>query len=257
MRRRRRTRRRWRFLRILVVLAVIGVIGAAALWHLSSRPPTWWSPPDATDEKTQALADRVEFGLMEQAHRIREEDEPWAVAVGDDQLNAWLAARFPAWLEHRGDLDWPEGFGTAQVHVEDDRIVVGLEVLDEANPRIATAAVKPRFVDGRIELELDGVGVGRVSIPGGTAATVLEQIDAATAERFLSDPRVMETLKIILGQAGITPEIELSDGRIVKVLDIEIVDGEIVLELATRAGHGDRPSDDDDEGLDRSESVGQ
>ena len=101
--------------RILVTLLLVTLVVALTLWRMTWMAPGWWAPPDPTDERAAALADGFEYGLIEQAHKIRPSGEPWRIEVTDRQVNAWLSGRLEAWIAHAHELHWPQQLGTGQL----------------------------------------------------------------------------------------------------------------------------------------------
>src|SRR6185503_12670556 len=116
--------------RLLIVLFLLAVIAGLVLWRLTWTAPRWWAPPNPRNAQVAALADHVELRLIEEAQRIRPVEEPWTIRIRQEQVNAWLSAKLPQWIEHlRRDeqLEWPQQLGTPQVKFDRDGISLGLE----------------------------------------------------------------------------------------------------------------------------------
>ncbi|MHC4786327.1 MAG: hypothetical protein ACYTE6_10210 [Planctomycetota bacterium] len=233
------TRRRRRLLRVWLPAALIPVVllsaGALGLWRLTSMAPAWWSPPDPDDEQTTQLAERVEYRLAEETHKVRAEPSPWWIEIRQDQINAWLAARLPAWIAHTHGIQWPAGFGLPQVSLEPGAVRVGLDLETEAGTRYVVAHLAPDIVDGELALTLDGISVGRLWLPGSSVGTVMDRLRHTEAGQFLDDPRLETLLEILDGDRRIDPTLTLSDGRRVRVLDVRCRSDALLLQAQTIA----------------------
>src|SRR5262245_30846378 len=99
--------RRRRLIVLIVALALVFGVGAA-VWRLSSIPPAWWAPPAAASPEVQALANRTESAVMEQATHVRSDPAPWTLHLTEAQVNSWLVARLPEWVRHNEGWSWPD-----------------------------------------------------------------------------------------------------------------------------------------------------
>ncbi len=216
---------------VVVVLVIAGVLG---LWRLTWQAPTWWAEPDSDHEQTIVLADRVEYRLAEEAHKIRPDDGRWWLRIKDEQVNAWLAIRLRAWLTHTHGLAWPAGLGTPQVHFTDGAINVGLDFEDDGRRRYLVAALAPSLVDGRLAVVLDGVALGRLRIPGGSVRTLLDRYQSVAPAGFLDDPSVRRVVDLLVDAKRIDPTITLADDRRVRIVDLIVGDGELILLCETK-----------------------
>ena len=86
---------RWSF----ICFATISLLAIVA-WWLTWQPPHWYQVPDASSDAVARMADRAEFRLIEEFQKVRDADDAWHVRIGDEAINAWLAARLEAWLSH-------------------------------------------------------------------------------------------------------------------------------------------------------------
>ena len=98
-----RTRRR----RIIAAVAggasVLGLITAG----LAFVGPAWWFP--ATDDPQVAIrGNAIEQGIASTVTRVRQDAAPWGFAIGEDDVNDWLASRLDPWLAH-DDRYWCYG----------------------------------------------------------------------------------------------------------------------------------------------------
>ncbi len=232
--------------RVLVASALVAVTLASAagvtLWRRAWMAPAWWPDVVADHRQTATLADRVEYRLVEEAHRVRPGDDSWRLRITDDQVNAWMSSRLPAWLAHAQDLQWPPQLGTPQVHFVDDAVHVGLDYSDNGRRRYLVAKLQPRVVDGRLALVLKGVAFGRLSIPGGSVRTLIETYRDVVPERFLQDPSVQRIIDLLIDEQRIDPVVTLSDGRRVRLVEIRAAEGDVILRCRTETadrGRGD------------------
>lgn len=181
--------------------AVVGlaILSAVALW-MAMRPPVWWSPI-AVDA---AVADRgaaFEQAIVAEFTRVRERDAVWAIRIPAPQVNDWLAARLPEWLASR---DLPPT-GRVQASMGAGVLRVGMQ----RGGFVAWTSATPVADQGGIRLDSVWSGVGRIPVPiasGGLAG---------------------------VGEVGPGRVIPLPDGRRVRVLDLELLEGELRLRLKT------------------------
>ncbi len=233
----RPTRRPWRRLAIgatsLVLIAAVTTAGLG-LWRLTWLAPRWWADPDPKREQTIVLADRVEYRLAEETHKIRPDDGRWRLRITDEQVNAWLATRLQAWFAHTHGLAWPAGLGTPQIHFTDGAVNVGLDFEDDGRRRYLVADLVPRVVDGRLAVVLDGVALGRLRIPGGSMRTLMETYRDVAPDGFLDDPSVRRVVDLLIDAERVDPTITLADGRRVRVVELVAREGELIVLCATK-----------------------
>jgi hypothetical protein len=215
---------------IAVVLVSAGALG---LWRLTWMAPPWWSPLDPHDGQTAALAERVEYRLAEEAHEVRPDPGPWWIEIRQDQVNAWLAARLPAWVAHTHGLQWPAGVGLPQVKLDTGAVRVGLEIRTESGTRYVVAHLAPDIVEGELALSLDGISVGRLWIPGSAVGTVMERLRQTGVGKALDDPGFEPLIQVLDGGRRIDPTLTLNDGRRVRVLDVRCQSETLLLQAET------------------------
>ncbi len=226
--------RRRRVLIGTVLLAVM-LAGAAGvtLWRLAWMAPARWPDVAADHRQTTVLADRVEYRLAEEAHMVRPADDSWRLRITDEQVNAWLAVRLPAWIAHAQNVEWPPQLGTPQVHFAEGAIHVGLDYDDDGRRRYLVATLQPRVLDGQLALVLQGVAFGRLTIPGASVRTLIETYRDVVPERFLEDPSVKRIIDLLVDEQRIDPVVSLSDGRRVRLVEIRAGEGDVVLRCRT------------------------
>jgi len=255
--------------RILVGGAVaIGLVAGALgiAWLVAARllgPPSWYAPSATTDAVAGSLGERVEYRLVEELQRVRPPAERWTVRVTDEQANAWLAARLPAWWRTETGEPWPEDLRPPQLRSAGGELTVvmgaelpGLEAGLVAVVRPAgQPVVHPASGFARVGLAFDELRVGRTGTSALAASDLV--IDAAgvageDAERvrgMLADPaaaldRVID--EAAAGARGGDDEdvagvpIRLADGRRVRLESIGLESGAMTFRFAA-AGPEPKP----------------
>ncbi len=233
----KRRRRKAIAVTALVLLTVVTAVGLG-LWRLTWQTPTWWADPHPDREQTIVLADRVEYRLVEEAHKVRPDDERWQVRITDEQVNAWLATRLKAWVAHTHDLAWPARLGTPQIHFTEGTVNVGVDFEDDGRPRYLVADVVPRVVDGRLSVVLEGAALGRLRTPGGSIRTLMETYRDVVPDGFLDEHKVRRVVDLLTDTKRVDPTITLADGRRVRVVELVAREGELIVLCETvNAGH--------------------
>ena len=182
---------------LLVLLPVLGVCASLAL-----RTPAWWSPIPRSDPAAAERGAQVEQALVSEFTRVRADAPEWSIRIEQRDANAWLATRLPAWLESRG---LPQA-GPVQALMGPGWMRVGV-ALPQA---IVWWQASPVAQEGGWRLEGLRMGAGRLPLPGFSAATLPG-----------------------LDRARLDGPIRLADGRQVRVLDLEVLPGEVRLRLRT------------------------
>lgn len=222
---------------IAAAAAAVLLSAGAVLWRMTWLPPAWWSPLNPVDVQAQAMAESVEYGLVEQAQKVRPEAEaPWAVRVKQEQINAWLASRLPQWLAHERDLVWPEQVSSPQVRIEPEGMTIGVGIEREGwrgEKRFVSARFLPRVEEGKLMVTLGGVSVGRVTLPGAPATALLKQLEAAAPNATWNREAVSRVVAMLTGGEGIEAMFRLEDGRLVELTDVELEEGAIVMHCVT------------------------
>ncbi|MHC4990443.1 MAG: hypothetical protein ACYTGC_05630 [Planctomycetota bacterium] len=231
----RRLRLLGKWLAAVLIVAVVITAGAVGLWRLTWMAPSWWAPLDPQDQQTARLAERVEYRLAEEAHKVRADPKPWWLEIKQEQINAWLAARLPEWVAHAHGIQWPAEVGLPQVDVGQDTVRLGLDIETDVGTRYVVAHLRPSIADGELSLALNGISFGRLWIPGSSVATAMERLADTEAGRFLDDPGVKALIGLLEGDQRLDPTLTLSDGRRVQVLDLRCNRGALLLKAETVA----------------------
>lgn len=227
-----RKRRRFRPFVVLAtvatVLVVVAIVAGIAAWRLTWLEPAWWPQDVVANEQTEALADRVEFRIAEEVHKVRPDADPWRLRVRDDHVNAWLTSRLPEWLAHSENVQWPSQLGTPRVRFGEGGVSIGLSFDDHGRRRYVVADLEPQIVDGRLSLALNGVTLGRLWIPGASIQTLIEHYSDVVPEGFIEDPAVRRVLDLLVKEQRFEPSFDLADGRNVRLIDVVVGNGELI-----------------------------
>ena len=227
-----RARQRWLPIGVLVPFGLLLAAGAG-VWRMTWQVPAWWSPSDPDRAETAQLAERVEYRLAEEAHKVRTAEDPWLLHVTDEQVNAWLAVRLPAWVEHTHGLDWPDAMGVPQIHFADGTVNVGIDFDDNDRRRYLVARLEPRMIDGELALVLQGVSLGRVWIPGSSIRSVASRLDRVLPEGYTNNSDITGFVDLLIEEQRIDPVVELADGRRVRLRDLSFDQGGLIIECQT------------------------
>ena len=215
--------------RLLAVLCVLVLVGIAALWGLTRMTPHWYEPPNPTDEKVLELADRVEFRLLEEFQKIRPDPEPWKLRVRENQLNAWLATKLQDWIAHKENLIWPEDLDMPQIRFEPDGISLAVAVESLGPSKIIVTRMMPRFEGGELLVTVNRFSLGRLNIPGKPVERIAGLIDEYASSAEIDDPVAFLFLRMLRGDEHIDPVLNLADSRRVRLTNLELENGSIIL----------------------------
>ncbi|MGP1345156.1 MAG: hypothetical protein ACTS3F_00625 [Phycisphaerales bacterium] len=228
--------------RALIALTAAGVLVAALaawLFFASRARPLWWIDAAALPQDSAERAAALERGATTALHTVRDDDQdPWGVAMDQDDANAWLRHRLNPWLANRGITAPPfeprVAFAPGEL-----RIGLGMEPR-----RIMWAVFDVSFDDGSaapggessLRLSLRETGVGRVPVPRVFVRRVGEPALRSALGQWV---RFEDAGDIILRMPGLG----LADGRAVRIVDIEFEDQRIIFRCITeRAGNPAPPA---------------
>ncbi len=235
------------------MLIVLGTtIGLVAL-ALSQERPSWWRSVNAHDPEVIAIAESLENAvatLLTQARPPGEDGDatrPWTVRIAAADVNAWLNARLPTWMESREDVkfEWPDSLQELQIDFRDGLIHVGARVSaakrvdpDTRTGNYFSAAIAPQFRgDGSLWMPAKWVALGRLSVPASWMLREPEEI--ARTDRVPGELAAMpETRQVLAAFAGrlpalTNPTIKLGDGRRVRILAMTAADGRLAITCQT------------------------
>jgi hypothetical protein len=223
-------------MRVVVALLVGAVVSLGVLWKLSSMTPSWYQPLPV-DRETRDLAGQVEYFLVEEAHEIRPADHTWTLRLSAQQINAWLVARLPQWIEHEQDLDWPTALGPPQVRLTSEGIDVAarLQLDPHGTERVVVARIVPTVHDDGISLSLQRLGAGLLQLPGDPAALINEQLLELRHDEIIDQDVSRFLHDLVAGRGVLDREIKLADNRVIRVVAVHCREGSLDVVLQTRS----------------------
>lgn len=225
-----RLRRRF-VVAVLVLLALATIAVALTRWLLGARP-AWWNDHLPAPQQLAAQAAAVEQLVTGELSAPRSADSSdWAIEITSEDANAWLADRLPKWIANQG-RQWPAQLQALRVDLRPGRITIGAEVRSSAASRCVTAQFAVESTPGDAVLaRLDRVSIGLIPAPADVVRARLRPLLES------SDLRAQDVdfLHAILdGRPFHVPTtIDLDDGREVRIVDFELLDGSITLRCAT------------------------
>jgi hypothetical protein len=199
---------------ILITGTVVIVAGVGFVAWLSWQPQPWYSPPDYLDSTVAQFADRAEYRLTEELHKIRPSEEVWRLRISDDAMNAWLSGRLEDWLTHDEDIEIPEEIQGLQVHATPEGVWLAAMVeIDASEPRPVAVQLQLWVNNGTGLVEPTAIRFGKVPIPMSLLNKVFEDMNTELGE--------------------FEPIISLMDDREVELQAIDFEEGAIVLTCQT------------------------
>jgi hypothetical protein len=218
------------------------------LMVLARSAPAWWRTVNREDPAIIALGQRVENEIVNRLYKNRADNpapaerpwrsEPWTIELRTTEANAWLSSRLPKWLANQKDnFRWPKDVSGVQVEFERSRIRVGAKVSAGSRDQVLSATLEPRLErDGRLFMPATSFNLGRLAIP---ADWVLDHAQKNAAQYIPRDLRTLpETQDLIAAFAGAQPArsstlINLGDGRSVRILSLDSLDGKLRITCQT------------------------
>ncbi len=198
--------------------AFLGLLAAVALAAgavaLARRVPSWWAPTARDAPGALDTARALEQGIASESTRVRGPGaQAWTVRVRAADVNAWLGARLPQWLEHDRSLPWPEGVKAVQAAAGAD----GFSLAAEWNGFVVVTRWAIDAGEGGAPATLRAAGTSVGSLPVPFAGSV-----GGWFVPELARPLPLET--------------RLGDGRTLRVTGAEFLDGEAILDCETVVG---------------------
>lgn len=194
------------------ILILVGVV-TIVTW-LSWQPQSWYDPPDFESPDVAELADRAEFRMNEEFHKVRPIEEVWYLRVTEDAMNAWLSGRLEGWLTHDQQIEMPDEIHDPQIHVTKEGVWLAANIEIEGNtPRPLAIELWVWIDEGTMFAEPISVRLGRVPVP-------LSFFESA----------INDVQKEMRGVEAIAP---LMDDREVHILGIELEENAFVLTCQT------------------------
>ncbi|MCC6286176.1 MAG: hypothetical protein IT439_12895 [Phycisphaerales bacterium] len=219
--------RRWLLavgLAFALIAGGLGIIG----WMMSRQTPAWWRSLDPRDPQVQALGENIENALVNELHRadrpgVREgnawRSETWGFYIAAADANAWLSTRLAAWMENRLEgFDFPDEITEVQAEFNDGFVRLGARLSRGRSRTVISASLRPEIRgDGALWLALERVHIGRLPVPVGWV------MGEGRLRSFAGDDADLEALlRAFAGRQPLMrePEIELGDGRRVRLLSL-------------------------------------
>ena len=201
------------FIILISGTGIIAIAIAIATW-LSWQPQSWYDPPDFSNPDVAKLADRAEYRLNEEFHKVRSVDDVWHLRITDEAMNAWLSGRLEGWLTHDQELELPPEIKNPQVHVAPDGVWVAAMVeIDGDNARPVAFKLWITLENGFAIVTPVAIRLGKIPIP-----------------IFIFENIVEDLQKQMDGVASIIP---LMDDREVEIQAIAFEEGAVVLSFQT------------------------
>ena len=181
---------------------------------MSWQPQSWYSVTDYTNSETAQLANKAEYRLNEEFHKIRPTDEVWRLRLPDDAINSWLSVRLDKWLTHDIEFEIPEEIKGLQVHVTPDGLWVAAMVeIDDSEPRPIAVKLSVLVEDGKGSFKTLAIRFGQIPLP----VFILNEVIQEMPE----------------GVTDFEARVPLTDDREVKIKAIDFEDGAVVLTCQT------------------------
>ena len=234
--------------RVLLAFAILGGVGALVLWQLTWVPPLQYRPPAADDAEVIALAEKVEYRLIEEAQKIREPEDTWTLRVREQQVNAWLATRLAEWIAHEQDIKLPRSVRRPQIAFDADGMRVFMEVVlpDSDRPRVLTADILPRVDEAGLWLMVDRVSFGMIPMRGKPIERIGRLIEQLAPEGSIDRPAMERAMDLLSGKTPVASDITLADGRNVEIIGLALANGYVDVTSRTLS-ESDTRNDEDDE----------
>lgn len=235
----------------LIASALVVAVGLALAFMASATltrsAPSWWRQPTVNDH-TAARATALENAAVSQLYLARPSaqsppddlewsSEPWSVALSEGDINAWLAARLPRWLEGQpGMPNWPETMSELQVRLEDGSVRTGVRVRSAEGPRFVTTSFTPRIDEhGSLWLTASWVHIGRLPVPAGWVIGNQTGRDGVLPPELTERNETKQFLETARGRApfATTPILALEGDRRVRLLGVRVRPGRLELTMRT------------------------
>jgi len=205
-----KSRRGSRIVKFLLVFIIL-----AAVIGLSKRSPVWFQRQFTTDAQMETRSANFEQGFAAQFTKVRGQDSVWAIRISETDMNEWLASRLPKWLEYQGKSS-QECNRKVLVRCRQDHMDIAAENswgvgVIEITPRMQSST-KEIATPATLNIQPTSAAIGTLSIPTFIIST-------------FGPTDMFESLQ--------ASEFRLADGRRVKVQDIEVLPGEIRMQLET------------------------
>jgi len=185
--------------KLFIMLASAIALCLMAIWlltWLSWQPQTWYSPPDYTVPEVKQLAERAEYRLNEEFHKVRSQEDVWKIRITDEAMNAWLAGRLEGWLTHDQEIEMPPEIKEPQIHATVEGIWFGAMVdLGNETHRPVALQLWAWIDEGQLFVEPIAIRLGKIPIPVSLFTEVTKELqnnmNSVEAVAPLLDDRVV------------------------------------------------------------------
>lgn len=228
--------------RTLVASGAVVLLGAMSLLValgivMARSAPSWWVDVDKDSARNRQLSQMVQNGTLTHITADRGTliggSVEWPVMMTDEAANAWLNIGLPDWFSKITDgMAWPESVTQIQIVFDSGIIRIGVRATTESGSRIYSCAIRPELhEDGSLWMQARTVSMGKLTLP---ASWVLRGADAHAAEYIPEQLRGTAQAEALFEKlTGKLPlfeqaEVDLSDGRIVRLTDLRVRDGTVI-----------------------------
>ena len=94
----------------------------------------------------------------------------------------------------------------------------------------------PRFEGDELRVTVNRFSLGRLNIPGKPVERMARLIDEYAASAEIDDPVAYLFLRMLRGDEEIDPVLDLADSRRVRLTNLELENGSVILTARTLAG---------------------
>lgn len=236
---------------ILVIVLIL--VAVAMLLHR----PAWFDSRLTPPSDSQKRGSELESAILRELTRVRPDktggrvnanpdearertsehtlagnsyvSEVWAVSIMESDINAWLSARLPAWLQSR-EISMPDAISSMRIMLEENQAFIAAEYAGPPSV-ILTQPITFTITPSRdLAIELSSISSGAMPLPGLTLTTLLPKdlLGSLIGKAPNNGPDSSQN-HITIPNA----RLGLEDGRAVRILDIKILSGRLELTCQT------------------------
>ena len=192
-------------------------IGVAILFGRIAQPMKWYTVATQIQQGQENLAERAEFRLTEEFHKVRPPKDSWKLRIQSVAINAWLSFRLEDWLTHREGTEFPSEFRSPLVQITPDGIwVAGLASFDTAldsNKQPIAVKFQLQILEDKLTVKTVAVRLGKLPLPLSMLGMIGQDLKDLT---FTTEAVV-----------------QLMDDRAVNIRQVKLEDGALVLTCET------------------------
>lgn len=209
---------------VVVAVAIYGV----SVYRRFAATPTYWTVVDTTQPNVARDAAEFEKWLSTQLTKYRPQTETWRIELSAEEVNKWLATRLAEWASNQS-VDLPDWLGHPMVAIEPDRLLLAAELRQADAAHIVSVAYAPAASTDPVAMELRGIYIGELKVAD-SAGELFDLVRRFAGDGALDERQVAEWQ----GQLQtVRLEGRLGDGRTVKVTDVQLDAGKLVLTCQT------------------------